>query len=120
MRQADRRKLMRRMVQLAFELKSELEAGRLDNFGAILDENWRLKAQLASGITDPQIDDWYQRAMRNGAKGGKLLGAGNGGFLMFFAPQERHADIKNSLAELEPVEFRFDRNGSQIVFYQPQ
>ena len=120
MAQPDRRLLMRRMVQLAFELKAELEAGRLDAFGEILDDNWRLKAQLTSGISDPQIDDWYQRAMKSGAKGGKLLGAGNGGFLMFFAPKESHAAIKQALVELLPVEFRFDRNGSQIVFYQPQ
>ena len=56
---SERKVLMRRMVQLAFELKSELEAGSLDNFGPILDENWRLKSQLSVGISDPQIDDWY-------------------------------------------------------------
>lgn len=115
----ERRRLVRRMVQLAFDLKAELESGSLDAFGSILDENWRLKSQLTSAITDPQIDDWYLAGMRNGALGGKLLGAGNGGFLMFFAPPERHAGIVSALAGLDPVRFRFDRTGAQIVFYQP-
>ena len=115
----DRRQLMRRMVQLAFELKAELESGTLEAFGAILDENWRLKTQLAAGITDPQIDSWYRAGMAHGALGGKLLGAGNGGFMMFFAPPRTHDAITATLHALEPVRFRFDRSGAQIVFYQP-
>ena len=119
MQTADRRKLMRRMVQLAFEMKEQLELGTLDHFGDLLDENWRLKAQLTTGISDPQIDAWYAKGMMNGALGGKLLGAGNGGFMMFYAPKERHAQISTALAHLEPVKFRFERTGAQIVFYQP-
>lgn len=119
MKTVERRALMRRMVQLAFEMKEQLESGTLEYFGEILDENWRLKAQLTSGITDPQIDNWYANGMANGALGGKLLGAGNGGFIMFYAPQERHAQIRAALSDLEPVKFRFDRTGAQIVFYQP-
>jgi D-glycero-alpha-D-manno-heptose-7-phosphate kinase len=115
----DRKMLMRRMVQLAVEMKTELESGSLDNFGAILDENWHLKSQLSAGITDPQIDAWYVTGMLHGAKGGKLLGAGNGGFMMFFAPPHQHHAIIMALADLEPVKFRFDQNGTQIVFYQP-
>ncbi len=119
MQTTDRRALMRRMVQLAFEMKEQLESGTLDHFGDLLDENWRLKAQLTAGISDPQIDAWYTKGMANGALGGKLLGAGNGGFMMFYAPQELHAQISTALADLEPVKFRFDRTGAQIVFYQP-
>lgn len=115
----DRRSLMRRMVALAYELKSELESSSLDNFGAILDENWRLKTQLAAGISDPQIDGWYSTGLSHGALGGKLLGAGNGGFMMFYAPPDTHDAIKAALPTLEPVTFRFDRTGAQIVFYQP-
>jgi len=85
----------------------------------MLNENWRLKAQLTSGITDPQIDDWYGKALANGASGGKLLGAGNGGFLMFFAPPDRHDQITEALSGLEKVKFRFDRSGTQVVFYHP-
>lgn len=118
-RKSNHRILLRRMVQLAFEMKSTLESGCLDHVGEMLHENWRLKAQLASGITDPQIDDWYAKAIAQGASGGKLLGAGNGGFLMFFAPQDRHEQITAALSTLEKVKFRFDRSGSQVVFYHP-
>jgi D-glycero-alpha-D-manno-heptose-7-phosphate kinase len=119
MRASDRRMLIRRMVQLAFEMKEQLESGTLEHLGDLLNENWRLKSQLTSGITDPQIDSWYLAGMAHGALGGKLLGAGNGGFMMFYAPKERHAQITDALSELEPVKFRFDRTGAQIVFYQP-
>lgn len=115
----DRKQLMRRMVQLAFDLKSELESGTLDNLGDLLDENWRLKTQLSAGIYDPQIDAWYETGLRHGALGGKLLGAGNGGFIMFYAPPHKHASIRAALSDLQPVIFKFDRNGAQIVFYQP-
>jgi D-glycero-alpha-D-manno-heptose-7-phosphate kinase len=117
--QADRRALVRRMAALAFEFKRALEEGALEALGPILDENWRLKSQLAAGITDPQIDGWYQAAMAHGATGGKLLGAGAGGFLMFLAPAERHAGLCAALSELRRVDFGFDRAGTQIVFYQP-
>ncbi len=114
-----KRRLMQRMVELAFVLKKELESACLDNVGAILDENWCLKAQMSPGITDQQIDEWYSSGRENGASGGKLLGAGNGGFMMFFAPPERHQDIIRALSDLQPVRFRFERSGAQIVFYQP-
>lgn len=115
----DRKQLMRRMVQLAFDLKSELESGTLDNFGDLLDENWRLKTQLSAGISDPQIDFWYETGLRHGAFGGKLLGAGNGGFMMFYAHPDTHESIRAALSDLQPVTFKFDHNGAQIVFYQP-
>ncbi len=118
MKLENRRFLMRRMVELAFQLKKELESGSVDNFGSILDENWRLKTQLTSGIIDSQIDNWYRKGMQHGAKGGKLLGAGNGGFIMFFAPPENHQRIKDVLIELRPIKFGFDRAGAQIVFYE--
>jgi D-glycero-alpha-D-manno-heptose-7-phosphate kinase len=114
----DKKKLMRRMVELVFELKSEIEKNNLDNFGPILHENWRLKSQLTKGITDSQIDNWYQIGLKNGATGGKLLGAGNGGFLMFYAPKNMHNKIENALSGLMKVDFNFDTGGSQIVFYQ--
>jgi D-glycero-alpha-D-manno-heptose-7-phosphate kinase len=109
---------MRQMVQLAFEMKEQLESGTLEHFGNLLHENWRIKSQLTSGITDPQIDAWYASGIAHGAVGGKLLGAGNGGFMMFYAPKERHTQIKDALSDLEPVKCRFDRGGTQIVFYE--
>jgi D-glycero-alpha-D-manno-heptose-7-phosphate kinase len=74
---------------------------------------------MGTGITDSQIDDWYQQGVSAGAKGGKLLGAGNGGFMMFFAPVDKHRDIVKAMGRLREIPFSFDQNGSQIVFYQP-
>ncbi|MBI3047185.1 MAG: GHMP kinase [Acidobacteria bacterium] len=113
------RPLLQRMVQLALDFKRELESGCLDAVGPILDENWRLKRQMADGISDGQIDEWYETGLAGGALGGKLLGAGRGGFLMFVAPPDRHVRLRRTLADLKPVTFRFDRTGAQIVFYQP-
>jgi D-glycero-alpha-D-manno-heptose-7-phosphate kinase len=115
-----RRQLMQRMVELAFELKRELETGSLAAVGALLHENWKLKMQMAEGITDGEIDSWYDVGLANGATGGKLLGAGNGGFIMFFAAPEYHLAIINALSMLEPVKFGFDRVGTQITYYQPE
>ena len=115
----EKKKKMRRMVELAFELKKELENNSIINFGEILHENWSLKSELTHGITDNQINKWYNEGIRNGAKGGKLLGAGNGGFLMFFAKPQYHKNIENALAELQKVNIKFDNAGTQIVFYQP-
>ena len=119
MKLEQRRVLVRRMVQLAFELKRELESGDVENFGSILDENWRLKTQLTRGISDSQIDEWYRKGIQAGATGGKLLGAGNGGFIMFYAPPETHSKIKATLCELSPIKFGLDRSGAQICFYNP-
>ena len=116
---SEKRKLMEEMVQLAFEMKVLLESDDLDPVGELLDKNWRLKSQMASGVTDTQIDDWYQRGINAGAKGGKLLGAGNGGFMMFFAPVEKHRDIVKAMRGLREISFSFDTNGSQIIVYQP-
>lgn len=116
---AANRTSLRRMAQLAFDLKKELESGRLECVGPILDENWRLKRQLSADVSNSQIDALYSAAMAKGALGGKLLGAGSGGFLMFFAPPDRHMQIRRTLADLRPVRFKFDRTGAQIAFYQP-
>ena len=110
---------MGEMVQSAYDMKVLLESDDLDAVGELLDKNWKLKCQMAEGITDPQIDKWYQLGISAGAKGGKLLGAGNGGFIMFFAPREKHLDIIKVMRELREIPFSFDTNGSQIAFYQP-
>ena len=110
---------LKRMVELAYELRDELGRGSLDSFGEILDANWRLKRTLAAGITSQAIDGWYARAKSCGALGGKLLGAGAGGFLMFYAPEETHAALEAALSPLRRVSFGLDPQGSRIVFYNP-
>jgi len=112
-------KTLVRMVALAEDLKRELEHDNLAAFGEILHENWELKKTLVEGISDSELDDWYETGRRAGALGGKLLGAGRGGFMMFFAPPERHAAIAHALPGLREIKFGFDANGSQIIFYRP-
>jgi D-glycero-alpha-D-manno-heptose-7-phosphate kinase len=119
MKLSAQRGLLRRMVQLAFEMKKGLEQGSVENVGELLDENWRLKTQIAHGISDAQIDRWYSAGIANGATGGKILGAGNGGFLLFLAPLDRHDKIRYALKDLQEVQFRFDTLGTQLVFSQP-
>lgn len=109
---------LKKMVALASDLKAELERSNLGAFGELLHENWMLKRSLVDGISDPEIDEWYDRARKSGAIGGKLLGAGRGGFLMFFAPPERHAAIAHALPGLRQIPFGFDGNGAQIIFYR--
>jgi D-glycero-alpha-D-manno-heptose-7-phosphate kinase len=110
---------LKRMVELAYVLRNELARGNIDSFGHILDENWALKKSLTQGISSANIDDWYERAMGAGALGGKLLGAGQGGFMMFYAPRERHQDIANAVG-LRQVRFGFEPLGSRILFYNPR
>ena len=110
---------LRRMVELTYQLRDELQLGHLDSFGEILDENWRLKKTLAAGVSTGEIDDWYAAGRAAGASGGKILGAGSGGFLMFYADEDRHEAIERALPSLRRVDFRFDPLGSRIIFYNP-
>ena len=92
-----------------------LEQGRLEEFGRLMHEHWEHKKRRSSGMSNPSIDEWYELAMKNGAAGGKLIGAGGGGFLMFYAEDKtrlRHAMIQAGLSE---VRFRFDFEGTKII-----
>lgn len=115
-KQADKFEIMQKMVKLAHKLRDELQKNNLDSFGEILHENWELKKQMAGGISDPQIDGWYEAGRKNGAVGGKILGAGGGGFLIFYAPEEKHEQIIQALPDLKPVKFEFEYQGSKIIF----
>jgi len=107
---------MQRMVGLAHQLRRDLHENRLDSFGEIIHEGWCLKKNLAGGISSALIDEWYSKARKAGAIGGKLLGAGAGGFLMFYAPPERHDPIARALGRLRRMDFRFEPEGSRIIF----
>lgn len=87
--------------------------------GRLLDEQWQLKKSMSSLISTQTIDQIYETGMRAGAHGGKLLGAGGGGFMLFIAPPEAHSAIREALSHLLAVPFRFDTQGSQIVYYAP-
>lgn len=109
------------MLQMVQEGVSILSGDRnLADFGELLHEAWMVKRSLTSKITTPMIDDIYEAARGAGALGGKLLGAGGGGFMLFFARPETHAQIRAALPGLLEVPFRFEGLGSQIVFYQQE
>jgi len=101
--------------ELGYRSKEALEAGKVDQFGELMHEHWEHKKRRSGGMSNPKIDEWYELAMRNGASGGKLVGAGGGGFLMFCAADRnklRHAMAK---AGLEEVRFGFDFEGTKVV-----
>jgi D-glycero-alpha-D-manno-heptose-7-phosphate kinase len=100
---------------LGLRSQQALEAGRLGEFGALMHEHWQHKKQRSGNMSNPKIDEWYELAMKNGAVGGKLIGAGGGGFLMFYA--EEKAKLRHALtaAGLTEVRFRFDFEGTKIV-----
>jgi len=107
-----------RLRDLALDLRAALLARKLNEIGEILDAGWQIKRDLASGITTPGIDRWYARARAAGAIGGKLLGAGGGGFLLLFADPQDHAAILEHLPELRRVPFRFEPHGSRIIYVE--
>lgn len=86
-------------------------------FGKLLNESWQLKKSLSEKISNPEIDSIYERALKAGALGGKLTGAGGGGFLLLFVPQESQRKVKEELKDLLEVPFSFEASGSQIIYY---
>ena len=96
------------------------ESVSLDEFGKLLDYTWKLKRGISSGISTGSIDEQYERAMKAGALGGKLLGAGGGGFLLFYVPIEKQAAVKESLAGQLYVPFKFENEGTKVIYYGPE
>ena len=89
-------------------------------FGGLLNETWKLKRSLSDKISTPEIDSIYERACRAGAIGGKLLGAGGGGFMLFFVSPENQERVRKELKDLLEVKFDFENGGSQIIYYNPE
>jgi D-glycero-alpha-D-manno-heptose-7-phosphate kinase len=114
-----KRKTLGRMVDMVDILHKEIMMGNVNAVGEVLHESWLLKKSLTSAISNSSVDDAYDRARRAGAIGGKLLGAGGGGFFVFYADPEKHAAIRESLADLRCVPFRFEHLGTRVAFYQP-
>lgn len=115
----DKFKTLQQMVRLVDELKCCLLQGTIDEMGKILHENWLLKQQLASAISNPEINHIYQTALENGATGGKLLGAGGGGFMLFYCMPEHQTRLKKALQKLQPFDFAFEQEGSKVI-YRPE
>ena len=110
-------KIMHQMVEQTHHMAAELRSNNVDAIGEILHEGWLLKKSLVQEITDPDIDQWYELAINAGAVGGKILGAGAGGFLLLYASEEKHESIRRSLYMLKEVKMKFDPLGSRIIFF---
>ena len=113
-----KRRQLRILRDLVDEAVDLLASDRpIEVFGELLDEAWSTKRSLASGISTDDVDDCYQRALAAGAIGGKIAGAGGGGFLLLFVPPAAQPNVLAALGELVHVPFRFESSGSQIIFY---
>ena len=108
-----------RRMQAMVDIAVDALAGEssLDDFGRLLDEAWQLKRSLSANIAPAFVDGIYAKARAAGALGGKLLGAGGGGFILFYVPAERRQDVLNALSDLLVVPFESERDGSKIIFY---
>lgn len=110
-----RNKLIR-MVGYAEQLRSELKQNNLDNIGNTLHQGWLAKRELASKISNDAINDYYERAIKAGAIGGKLLGSGGGGFLLFYCKPENHENVRKALADLKELQVELSSHGSEIIY----
>jgi D-glycero-alpha-D-manno-heptose-7-phosphate kinase len=114
-RSADMIANLHHIKQLGHESKAVLEAGKLDTFGELMHEHWEHKRRRSKGISNPQIDHWYDAARKGGAIGGKLIGAGGGGFLMFLADDPTRLRRAMEAEGLSELRFRFDYEGTRIL-----
>ena len=108
---------LHKMVALSRELKEELLKGNIDAMGEILHRGWMYKKELNGMVSNPDIDYYYDLAMKNGASGGKLLGAGGGGFLLFYVQEDKKEQLRKALSDLKEISFNFDNKGTSIIYY---
>ncbi|MBO4643472.1 MAG: kinase [Alphaproteobacteria bacterium] len=110
------------MKELVGKAKAILEDAHsdLNEFGKMLDYTWKLKRQTGKGISTGTIDEMYERAIQAGALGGKLLGAGGGGFLLFYVEKEKREAVKKALENLLLIPFNFENTGTEIIYYSPE
>ena len=111
----DKIRAQQQMCALTKVLKEELQKNNIDAMGELLHENWILKKSLASGISNLLIDEIYEKAIRAGASGGKLLGAGGAGFMIFYVADEKKKDVRQALTGLREMDFKMDNSGATIV-----
>lgn len=105
-----------KMVGLARDLRDHLIHNKINDIGGILHEGWLLKKKLAKGISNPQIDEYYEKARKAGASGGKILGAGAGGFLLLYCEEKYQKKVRETLCDLKESPFKFEPQGSKIIY----
>ncbi len=113
---ANKMSILKQMKDLAVEVRDALTAGELDTFGKLLDDGWQLKKQLAGSISNGDIDAHYRAGLNAGALGGKLLGAGGGGFLLFYVNPEKQDAVRRAMGSLKETTFSFEPQGSKIIY----
>lgn len=118
----DKNEQLKKMVNLVDEAQKILEDenANLDEFGKLLDLTWKLKRQTGAQISTNPIDELYDKGIKAGALGGKLLGAGGGGFLLFYVKKEHQEDLRKALHMLMEVPFKFENEGTSVVYYSPE
>lgn len=118
----DKEAQLKEMYRLVDEAERVLtdETKNLDDFGYLLDHTWNLKRQTGSQISTDSIDGLYQKGVEAGALGGKLLGAGGGGFLVFYVQPERQDSVKWAMRDLLYIPFQFEDRGTQVIYYTPE
>mgnify|MGYP002515402833 FL=1 len=113
----DKIEATKKLCDMTRELKYSLEQNNVDALGETLKRSWEIKRSLATGISNPLIDNLYQKALENGAVGGKLLGAGGGGFLLFYVPtEEGRRNVRKALSSYQEMPFELDQSGVSIIF----
>lgn len=113
---SQRMAVLRELKQMTYTARHELESGNIDALGHLLHESWMLKKQLASRISNGMIEEAYQAARNAGALGGKISGAGGGGFLLLYCPYQRREAVREALKELQELPFRLEPDGSKVIF----
>lgn len=112
----NRMHVLRNIKSLAIEGRHLLEQGDFDDFGYLLHEGWLLKKQMAAKISNSHIDRFYENAIQAGALGGKITGAGGGGFLLLYCTQDRQVQVRRALAPLSQLPINFERDGTKVIF----
>ncbi len=112
----DRIDILQEMKRIAYIARDEVYAGNMDAIGELLHESWQLKKQLASKISNEWIDEMYDSAIHAGAIGGKITGAGGGGFLVLYCPLEKQASLRAALSDLQELPFELENDGSKVIF----
>jgi len=112
----DRRGELREIKQMARQARHDLEQGSLESLGELMHQSWELKKRLAGTISNERIDAMYETARRAGALGGKLTGAGGGGFLLLYVPYECQNEVRTVLSSLQELPFRLEADGTKVIF----
>jgi D-glycero-alpha-D-manno-heptose-7-phosphate kinase len=113
---ADKRSFLEKMQTLSEDIRDSLTGNDLSRFGSLLHEGWMLKKQLVGTISTPEIDAYYEKALSSGALGGKLMGAGGGGFILLYCEKDKQGKVREALKTLKETTFSFEPQGSKILY----